>query len=438
VTGTYAAKELKAYSKAGHVAEQSISSIRTVAAFGGEQRQADLYESKLDDAEKYGVKKGFGTGVGMGCFQLVNYINYALSFWYVIKLTREGDATTGDGMLVFFAVSLGSLLLGQAAPSGEALAAAQGAAFAVFHIIDRKSEIDASEDDGRKPAVIMGDVDFSDIDFAYPTRESVKILADFSLRVPRGKRVALVGESGCGKSTIVKLIQRFYDPVLGRVLLDGQDIKSFNVRHLRRFIGVVNQEPVLFATTIAENIALFGKEGATQNEIIEAARMANAHDFICNFPQGYETLCGERGVQMSGGQKQRIAIARALIRNPKILLLDEATSALDTESEAIVQDALDRAGEGRTTIIIAHRLSTVKNADIIAAVSEGYIKEIGTHEELVAKRGLYHTLLKMQEGGSDDGDEDDKDSEIGEETDEAFKLESPGTTISEQISKRSQ
>ncbi|XP_028416784.1 multidrug resistance protein 1-like isoform X1 [Dendronephthya gigantea] len=431
LTGTYAAKELEAYSKAGHVAEESISSIRTVAAFGGELKQAELYESKLDDAAKYGIKKGLGTGIGMGCFQMVNYINYALSFWYVIKLTRDGDATAGDGMLVFFAVSLGSLMLGQAAPSGEALAAAQGAAFAVFHIIDRKSEIDASADGGLKPTTIRGDVTFSNVDFSYPTRKAVKILGDFNLEVKSGKRVALVGESGCGKSTIVKLVQRFYKPLRGTVLIDGNDISTFNVRHLRRFIGVVNQEPVLFATTIAENIA-FGKEGATKKEIEEAARLANAHDFITNFPDGYETLCGERGVQMSGGQKQRIAIARALIRNPKILLLDEATSALDSESEAVVQEALDRAGEGRTTIIIAHRLSTVRDADSIAAVSEGHIKEIGSHDELVAKKGLYHTLLKMQEKGKDDvsDDEDDmraeNDFERGEAIDGAFKLGSVG------------
>ncbi|XP_028410024.1 multidrug resistance protein 1-like [Dendronephthya gigantea] len=429
IIGGFTAKELAAYAKAGNVAEQSFSSIRTVAAFGGEAQQTKKYDVHLNSCRKFGVQKGFGVGAGLCVFQVVTLANYALSLWYGIKLIREGDADPGDVSSVFFMVMLGSVTLGQAAPCMEALASARGVAYVIFNIIDRESSIDASSASGSRPDV-KGDVEFRDIDFLYPSRPTVQILKDFSLKVPRGKRVALVGESGCGKSTVVKLLSRFYDPQQGSVLLDGTNIKDINVSHLRSHIGIVSQEPVLFSTTIAENIA-FGREGVTQNEIEEAAKAANAHNFISQFPKGYDTLCGERGTQMSGGQKQRIAIARALVRNPKILLLDEATSALDSESEAVVQEALDRAGEGRTTIVIAHRLSTIKNADIIVAVKEGHVAETGTHDELMAiPNGIYKTLVRLQkavdENVRDEGEEDDEDAEVEpfqlEEGDSAFKL----------------
>ena len=217
----------------------------------------------------------------------------------------------------------------------------------------------------------------------------------FNLKVEVGKTYALVGPSGCGKSTVVQLLQRFYDPNRGVVLVGGKDVRSLNVKWLRQHIGVVSQEPVLFDTTIAENI-LYGKEGATIEEMKDAAKNANAHDFISKLPNGYDTFVGEGGTQLSGGQKQRIAIARALIRDPKILLLDEATSALDTESESIVQQALDNARTGRTTIVIAHRLSTIQNADVIASIESGKVFEKGTHLELMDKGGLYYELVTAQ------------------------------------------
>ena len=217
----------------------------------------------------------------------------------------------------------------------------------------------------------------------------------FNLKVEVGKTYALVGPSGCGKSTVVQLLQRFYDPNGGVVLVGGKDVRSLNVKWLRQHIGVVSQEPVLFDTTIAENI-LYGKEGATIEEMKDAAKNANAHDFISKLPNGYDTFVGEGGTQLSGGQKQRIAIARALIRDPKILLLDEATSALDTESESIVQQALDNARTGRTAIVIAHRLSTIQNADVIASIESGKVFEKGTHLELMDKEGLYHELVTAQ------------------------------------------
>ena len=207
--------------------------------------------------------------------------------------------------------------------------------------------------------------------------------------------MALVGPSGCGKSTVVSLIERFYDVDGGEVLVGGERVDKLNIKWLRDNIGVVSQEPVLFDTTIAENIR-YGREDASMEDIEQAARSANAHEFVSQLPDGYNTLTGERGAQLSGGQKQRIAIARALVRNPKILLLDEATSALDTQSESVVQEALDHAREGRTTIVIAHRLSTIQNADVIASIEDGRVAEVGTHADLMARKGLYFDLVNAQ------------------------------------------
>ena len=238
------------------------------------------------------------------------------------------------------------------------------AASRLYEVIDREPAIDSAGDGGERPARCSGAIAFKDVTFAYPTRPDVPIFRNFSLRVGAGQTVALVGESGGGKSTVISLLTRFYDPEGGVVELDGMDVRSLNVSWLRSQIGLVSQEPVLFNATIGENIA-YGKAGATQAEIEAAARAANAHDFIAGFPQGYSTTVGDKGAQLSGGQKQRVAIARALIRDPTVLLLDEATSALDTESERVVQAALDALlrDKARTTVVIAHRLSTIRDAD---------------------------------------------------------------------------
>ena len=223
--------------------------------------------------------------------------------------------------------------------------------------------------------------------FSYPSRNDVQIFNDLSFKIESGSTVALVGSSGCGKSTTIQLIQRFYDAHTGSILIGNTNIKDLNLKWLKSQLGVVNQEPILFGTSIIENIR-YGKETATEQEIIQAAKNANAHDFIMKLPKKYDTLVGDRGGQLSGGQKQRIAIARALVRNPKILLLDEATSALDNESESIVQSALDLARQGRTTIIVAHRLSTIRNADLIYCFNtNGQIIECGTHNDLMSLKG---------------------------------------------------
>ena len=258
-------------------------------------------------------------------------------------------------------------------------------------------QIDASSNDGIVLKNIDGNVDFEQVRFRYPTRKDAEVLQGLSLAVRAGQTVALVGHSGCGKSTCIQLLERFYDPDSGQVQLDGKDINPVNISSLRSQMGIVSQEPILFNLTIAQNIA-YGDNTRVipMDEIIEAARKANIHVFIQSLPNGYDTMVGERGTQLSGGQKQRVAIARALIRNPKILLLDEATSALDSESEHVVQLALDAAREGRTCITIAHRLSTIQNADNIIVINHGKISEQGTHEELIKQGGLYFELCSVQ------------------------------------------
>uniref|UniRef100_A0ABM5GNJ0 ATP-dependent translocase ABCB1 isoform X1 n=1 Tax=Pogona vitticeps TaxID=103695 RepID=A0ABM5GNJ0_9SAUR len=395
VLTAYTNKELAAYAKAGSVAEEVLSAIRTVVAFGGQNKEIERYHKNLEDAKNIGIRKSITASVSLGLAFLLIYASYALAFWYGTTLILDEHYSIGGVLTVFFAVLIGAFGIGQVTPNLESFAVARGAAYAIFNIIDNEPHIDSFSEAGYKPDKVQGNLDFQNVFFQYPSRPDVQVLKGLNLKVNSGRTVALVGSSGCGKSTTVQLIQRFYDPVEGMVTIDGQDIKTLNLRYLREIIGVVNQEPVLFATTIAENIR-YGREDVTMEEMEKAVKEANAYDFIMKLPNKFETLVGERGAQLSGGQKQRIAIARALVRNPKILLLDEATSALDTESEAVVQAALDKAREGRTTIIIAHRLSTVRNADLIAAFEDGVITEQGSHHELMKKQGVYFKLVNMQ------------------------------------------
>jgi ATP-binding cassette subfamily B (MDR/TAP) protein 1 len=306
----------------------------------------------------------------MGMVLFIMFCSYALALWYGGRLVLQDAQNYSGGtvLIVFFSVLIGAFGLGQAMPNLSSLVDARVAGGAIFEVIDRSPIIDA-ESEGRELDDMRGELALEDVSFSYPSRPDASIFSKFSLTVPAGATVALVGQSGSGKSTVIQLVDRFYDPLAGSVL---------------------------FATSIRENI-LYGKPDASEEEIVAAAKAANAHGFISKLPAGYATLCGERGTQMSGGQKQRIAIARAIVKDPKVLLLDEATSALDAESERVVQEALDRLMEGRTTIVVAHRLSTVRNADTIAVVEKGRVAERGSYADLMAKRGAFAALVKLQQ-----------------------------------------
>ncbi|XP_051842179.1 bile salt export pump isoform X1 [Antechinus flavipes] len=410
-------RELKAYAKAGSVADEVLSSIRTVAAFGGEKKEVERYEKNLVFAQRWGIRKGMIMGLFTGYMWCIIFMSYSLAFWYGSKLVLdEGEYSPGTLLQVFFGVLVGALNLGQASPCLEVFATGRAAAANIFETIDRKPIIDCLSEDGYKLDRLKGEIQFHNVTFHYPSRPEVKILDNLSMVIKSGETTAFVGSSGAGKSTAIQLIQRFYDPSEGMVTLDGHDIRSLNIQWLRSHIGIVEQEPVLFSTTIAENIR-YGREDATMEDIIKAAKEANIYNFIMNLPLKFDTLVGEGGGQMSGGQKQRIAIARALIRNPRILLLDMATSALDNESEAIVQAALDKAQCGRTTITVAHRLSTVRTADTIIGFELGKAVERGTHEELLNRKGVYFTLVTLQSQGDQNLNEKTiKGDDVPEET----------------------
>nr|XP_032522824.1 multidrug resistance protein homolog 49-like isoform X2 [Danaus plexippus plexippus] len=401
VQSSLTTQELKAYSIAGVIAEEVLASIRTVVAFGGEEKEIERYQERLAPAKKTGVKKGIYSGIGSGVMWFIIYATYALSFWYGVGLILDSRHlptpvyTPAVLMIVFFSILQGAQNVGLTAPHLEAIANARASAGAIFSVLDRKPAIDSLSTEGTTP-VLDGDLELKDVYFRYPARKDVQVLDGLSLKINRNETVALVGASGSGKSTVLQLLQRMYDPDVGSVTASGHDLRDINVRHFRNHIAVVGQEPVLFAGSIKENIRM-SNPTCTDEEIIMASKQAYCHSFIKHLPNGYDTMIGERGAQLSGGQKQRIAIARALVRKPKILILDEATSALDSQSEAKVQRALDAAAHGRTTIMVSHRLATVLNANRIVFIEKGEVLEEGTHEELLSLRGRYYQLVLENE-----------------------------------------
>ncbi|KAF5807889.1 putative ABC-type xenobiotic transporter [Helianthus annuus] len=389
-----ATKEVNSYKKAGSIAEQAISCIRTVFSFVAEENVAARYDAVLDESVPVGKKLGFAKGIGIGVIYLVSYSTWALAFWYGSILVSRNELSGGAAIACFFGVNVGGRGLALSLSYFAQFAQGTVAASRVFEVIDRIPAIDPYSTIGRKLKSVRGRLELKNVSFAYPSRKSIPILNSLNLVIPSQKISALVGASGAGKSTIFALLERFYDPNEGLILLDGQDIRSLQVKWLRSQMGMVGQEPVLFADTILENI-LMGKENATKKEAIDACIAVNAHKFISDLPQGYDTQVGEKGTQLSGGQKQRIALARAMIKDPKILLLDEPTSALDPTSESLVQQAIDGISKGRTTIVIAHRLATVKNAETIVVLEQGSVVETGDHNKLVAQQGAYYSLIKL-------------------------------------------
>ncbi|CAL9248282.1 unnamed protein product [Arabidopsis halleri] len=391
------------YNEAGFVAEQAISSVRTVYAFSGERKTISKFSTALQGSVKLGIKQGLAKGITIGS-NGITFAMWGFMSWYGSRMVMYHGAQGGTVFAVTAAIAIGGVSLGGGLSNLKYFFEAASVGERIMEVINRVPKIDSDNPDGHKLEKIRGEVEFKNVKFVYPSRLETSIFDDFCLKVPSGKTVALVGGSGSGKSTVISLLQRFYDPLAGEILIDGVSIDKLQVKWLRSQMGLVSQEPALFATTIKENI-LFGKEDASMDDVVEAAKASNAHNFISELPHGYETQVGERGVQMSGGQKQRIAIARAIIKSPTILLLDEATSALDSESERVVQEALENASIGRTTILIAHRLSTIRNADVISVVKNGHVVETGSHDELMENLdGQYATLVHLQQIEKQDSD----------------------------------
>ena len=315
---------------------------------------------------------------------------------FLTRLAYEGYDVR-NFFTVFTAIVIGSSGLGRIFATVPDLKNARDAGVNIIRLLRRKPLIDIESKEGISAENIQGNINFQNVVFRYPTRPNITVLNNLELEVKPGQFVALVGESGCGKSTTVGLLSRFYDVSGGKLLIDNMPISSYNLKSYRQKVGLVSQEPNLFDMTIRENIAFGCDFIPTNDDIVAAAKEANIHDFVTSLPQGYETMVGQKGGQLSGGQKQRIAIARALIKKPKILLLDEATSALDAESEQVVQKALDNAVRGRTTVAIAHRLSTIQTADVIYVFKSGKIAEFGNHAKLMSLKGLYYELAVAQD-----------------------------------------
>ncbi|WVY89008.1 hypothetical protein V8G54_037946 (chloroplast) [Vigna mungo] len=390
-----------AYSKATSLAREAIANIRTVAAFGAEDRISIQFASELNKPNKEALLRGHISGFGYGITQLLAFCSYALGLWYASVLIKKKESNFGDIMKSFMVLIITSLAIAETLALTPDIVKGSQALGSVFGILQRRTSITPDDPNSKIVTVVKGEIEFRNVSFKYPMRPDITVFQNLNLRVSAGKSLAVVGQSGSGKSTVISLVMRFYDPDSGSVLIDECDVKSLNLRSLRLRIGLVQQEPALFSTTVYENIK-YGKEEASEIEVMKAAKAANAHEFISRMQEGYHTEVGERGVQLSGGQKQRVAIARAILKDPSILLLDEATSALDTVSERLVQEALDKLMEGRTTILVAHRLSTVRDADSIVVLQNGSVAEMGSHERLMAKpRSIYKQLVSLQHESRD-------------------------------------
>jgi subfamily B ATP-binding cassette protein MsbA len=380
--------------EANSVLEETLSAIRIVQSFVREPYERDRYRDRIQESLQLAVKRAVASGGFIAFIILVVYSGIAVVLWFGSRMVISGQMTAGDLIaFVLYTFFVGGAVGGMTELYGQ-FNQAIGATRRVFELLDTKPEIKDPENPEQLKNV-RGHVRLKDMHFTYPDERAMPVLNGISIEARPGEIIALVGPSGAGKSTLVALIPRFYDVTSGSILIDGHDIRSLRLADLRSAIGMVPQETTLFGGPIRENIA-YGKLNATDEEIQAVARAAHAHEFIAEFPDGYDTIVGERGVKLSGGQRQRIAIARALLKDPAILILDEATSSLDSESERLVQDALETLMQGRTTFVIAHRLSTVRRADRIVVLDQGRIVEEGTHEQLLSNAGLYKRLHEIQ------------------------------------------
>lgn len=385
--------QLKVASNLSAYLQEAIGGVRVIRAFGKEKDEVEKFQELSHGTAASELKNHFYAALSPSLVELMSAIASATLFYYGGVQIIEGQISTGQFM--FFLLALLSLLtpIKQLSRMSALFHQADAVCERTFDILDRKPKINEITNPIKLKTIEKG-IEFKNVTFRYETSQK-DILQDIDFFVPAGKTVALVGPSGGGKSTIIDMVARFYDPLRGAVFIDGIDMKELGLKWLRHRIAIVTQEIFLFSGTIKFNIA-FGKENPSDQEIIEAARAANAHDFIMQLPNGYDTVIGERGVTLSGGQRQRVSIARAILCNPDILLLDEATSALDTESERLVQGALNHLLKGRTSLVVAHRLSTIKKADIIIVIENGKVIEKGSHEELIKNERTYKRLYEMQ------------------------------------------
>nr|WP_226994424.1 ABC transporter transmembrane domain-containing protein [Myxococcus hansupus] len=381
-----------ALAASGEVAEEDLSGIRTVRSFAAERHEVERYSVAVERSFTLARDRTFQSSVFLGAASIAGYGSIAAVLWYGGRLVVDGSLSVGALTSFLIYTMLVAFSFSGIAELWADFMRASGAAERVFELLDRQPAIRAG---GEQLTDLRGHVEFRGVHFSYPTRPDVPVLQGLDLELRPGEVVAVVGPSGAGKSTLASLLSRFYDPQGGEVLLDGHPLTALEPEWLRRNIGMVAQEPQLFSCSIADNIR-YGRPDATDAQVEEAARAANAHAYIERFPEGYRTQVGERGVQLSGGQKQRVAIARAVLKDPRLLILDEATSALDAESEHLVKDALERLMQGRTTLIIAHRLSTVANANRVLVLDGGVIIQSGTHASLMNQEGLYRRLVERQ------------------------------------------
>ncbi|GAY46368.1 hypothetical protein CUMW_096510 [Citrus unshiu] len=391
-------KVIKAQDESSKLAAEAVSNLRTITAFSSQERILKMLEKAQEAPRREGVRQSWIAGICLAFSRALVSCVVALAFWYGGRLVARGYINAKSLFEIFLVLVSTGKVIADAGTMTTDIAKGSNAVASVFAVLDRDTKINPEDPKGYRPEKITGHIELQYVHFAYPARPDVMIFKGFSINIVAEKSTALVGQSGSGKSTIIGLIERFYDPLKGAVKIDGEDIRSYHLRSLRRHVALVSQEPALFAGTVRENITYGASDKIDESEIIEAAKAANAHDFIAGLSEGYDTWCGDRGLQLSGGQKQRIAIARAILKNPAVLLLDEATSALDSQSEKLVQEALERLMVGRTSVVVAHRLSTIQNCDMIAVLEQGRVVEEGSHESLLAKgpAGAYYSLVSLQ------------------------------------------